>query len=166
MSRLPKFKSADEEVEYWETHSPLDHEDLETAESFVGQKRPAKISISLRIRPDVKSGVERIAERLGVPYQTLIHSWITERYYAELNPRESTTGTDEGFVEGFEKLIEQLVERALSRMARSPIRTKAVPRKAPAKAKTSTSKRASVAAKAPSRTIRSWAKPARKKTRN
>ena len=106
MARIPKFKSEDEEREYWEEHSPLEHlDELSEDESLEVGKRPPKVQISLRIRPELKADIERLAKKRGLPYQTLIHGWITERYYAE---SQQTPGDSQ-----LVRLIETVVDRRL-----------------------------------------------------
>jgi len=47
--------------------------------------RDTKMAISLRIRPDLKAGIEELADRRGMPYQTLINLWLSERYAQEVH---------------------------------------------------------------------------------
>jgi len=85
INNIPKFKSADEEAKYWEEHDILDvWDDLEPV--TVKVNKPRKRQISIRFNPDILDGVQRLAEEKGIPYQTLIHSWVVERLRAEREP--------------------------------------------------------------------------------
>lgn len=77
MKRIPKFKTDKEAAGFWDTHSFEDyHTDTKEAEiRFV--KKPKK-AVTIRLDPvDIKS-VERIAERKGLSYTTLLRMWIKE----------------------------------------------------------------------------------------
>jgi hypothetical protein len=77
-------------------------------------ERPSKMQINLRIRPDLKAGIERLAEQKGIPYQTLIHTWLMERYYDEMN--QTVPNTDPNLVMSIERAVERSVEQALGRI--------------------------------------------------
>lgn len=79
---IPEFNNADEEAKYWEEHDILTHwDELEPATIKIA--KPRKKQISIRFNPEVLDGVQRIAEEKGIPYQTLIQSWVVERLKKE-----------------------------------------------------------------------------------
>lgn len=45
-----------------------------------------KIQIALRMDPELKAAVEHLAHQRGIPYQTLIQTWIAERLLEETQP--------------------------------------------------------------------------------
>lgn len=81
---IPKFKSAEEEAAYWDSHSLADHlPDFKPSPQtrFV---KPAKRLISMRYDVDLIRKIRQIAAWKGTPYQTLMHQWLTERANHEL----------------------------------------------------------------------------------
>jgi len=75
---LPRFPSAEEEAEFWETHSVADYWDqMEPAKVVSGG--PRKKLISIRLDPAYIDQIKRIASRKGIPYQTLIQMWLAEK---------------------------------------------------------------------------------------
>ena len=88
-SRLPTFRTDEEERAFWETHRPGD---------YVETMRPEKVQISRRVRERVKERkqnltlrmepsrvreIKMVAQELGVPYQTLMRMWLVERLRRE-----------------------------------------------------------------------------------
>ena len=53
--------------------------------THAAEARDTKVAISLRIRPELKAGIEELADRRGMPYQTLINLWLSERYAQEIH---------------------------------------------------------------------------------
>jgi len=69
---IPKFKSEDEEREFWATHSPLDYFDSRNIKriSFHNLK-PSLKSISIRLPEDMIAELKTLANKKDVPYQSL-----------------------------------------------------------------------------------------------
>ncbi|HUU38707.1 MAG TPA: CopG family antitoxin [Candidatus Desulfaltia sp.] len=82
MKKIPKFKTKEEVARYWETHSFQDyHKDTNDAEiAFV--KKPKK-TVAIRLDPDDIKSVEKIAERKGLSYTSLLRMWIKEHLSRE-----------------------------------------------------------------------------------
>ena len=82
MKRIPKFKNDEEAAKFWDTHSFEEyHQDTEEAEiRFI--KKPKK-AITVRLDPNDIKTVERIAERKGLSYTSLIRMWIKEHLSGE-----------------------------------------------------------------------------------
>lgn len=76
--KLPSFESLEEESEYWDKHSLTQHLD-EFRPVKMRLKGPVKHLLSIRIDMDLVAKIRRIAERRGVPYQTLMQQWLQER---------------------------------------------------------------------------------------
>ena len=82
MKKIPKFKTKEESAKYWEKHSFQDyHKDTKDAE-IVFVKKPKK-TIAIRLDPDDIKSVEKIAERKGLSYTSLLRMWIKERLSRE-----------------------------------------------------------------------------------
>ena len=85
--KLPVFKSEEEEARFWdkedtteyiEEFEPVECEVAPELEEEILQKRELKKPITLRLEPNQIEAVRKIANRKGMPYQTLIRMWIVE----------------------------------------------------------------------------------------
>lgn len=73
MKKIPKFKSEDEEREFWAKNSPLDYFDISTARRVeFPNLKPSLKSISLRLPEAMIGSLKSIANSYDVPYQSLI----------------------------------------------------------------------------------------------
>ena len=84
MKKIPKFKTNEEAANFWETHSFKDYHKDTTDTEIVFAKKPKK-TIAIRLDPDDIKSVERIAERKGLSYTSLLRMWIKEHLYEEIN---------------------------------------------------------------------------------
>lgn len=85
MSKLPKFKNEDEIFKFFETHSSIDVlEDAEEVEDPVVDQRLKKEITTIRLEPNLKKTLQKIAKNKGIRYQTLISMWLTEKTKEEL----------------------------------------------------------------------------------
>ncbi len=83
MKKIPTFKTNEEAVRFWETHSFEDyHKDTKDAE-ILFVKKPKK-AVAIRLDPDDIKSVERIAERKGLSYTSLLRMWIKEHLREEI----------------------------------------------------------------------------------
>jgi predicted DNA binding CopG/RHH family protein len=75
--KIPKFKTEDEEREFWATHSSLDYFDLSTARrvTFPNLKRTTK-SISIRLPEALIDELKVLANKYDVPYQSLAKIYL------------------------------------------------------------------------------------------
>ena len=88
MEKLPKFKSAQEEAEFWETHSPLDFPgEFEEVKEPIVDRRGRKKGIYIRVDPDVIMAGRIIGAQRGIGYQTLFRMWIMEGLVRSTEPR-------------------------------------------------------------------------------
>lgn len=81
-TRIPKFKSLEEERKFWDTHSITDFLD-ELRPAKVEFVRPKKKLISLRLDAPQIASLKEIASHKGLGYLSLIRYWITERLSKE-----------------------------------------------------------------------------------
>lgn len=91
--KIPEFKSEEEEARFWDEHDstefieefePVDISVSPELEEEILNKRELKKPVTLRLEPKQIDAVKRIAGRKGLPYQTLIRMWITERIKREV----------------------------------------------------------------------------------
>jgi len=82
MKKLPKFRTQEEAAKYWETHSFEDYrKDTKNGEIVFIKK--AKETVAIRLDPDDIKSVEKIAERKGLSYTSLLRMWIKEHLSRE-----------------------------------------------------------------------------------
>ncbi len=88
-SRLPAFRTDDEERAFWETHRPGDYvgtmmpEQVQVSPRIRKRVRERKKNLTLRMEPSRVRELKALAQELGVPYQTLMRMWIVERLRRE-----------------------------------------------------------------------------------
>lgn len=88
MEPLPNFDSEDEERAFWEAHDSAAFLDWSQAERLVLPKlKPSTKTISLRLPESMLNEVRSLANRLDVPYQSLIKLFLRERLDEELYRR-------------------------------------------------------------------------------
>jgi predicted DNA binding CopG/RHH family protein len=88
MSKIPKFKSEEEEAKFWDTHdltNYLDEFEEVNEEIIITAKKRTKKLISIRMDEDIIVALKLAADKKRMPYQTLIQSWLVEKLNAE-NP--------------------------------------------------------------------------------
>ena len=83
LKKLPKFKSEDEEREFWDTHNSTDYFDWSKAKQVIfpnlkktADKDLAYQSVSIRFPTGLLDSVREKASKLKIPYQTLMKKYI------------------------------------------------------------------------------------------
>ena len=74
----------DEHPEYWETAAP---ENVPTGAGEVRRTKP----VNLRLPVDMIDTLKQEAARRGIPYQTLVMTWLKDRLEAEGRASSSTS---------------------------------------------------------------------------
>jgi hypothetical protein len=80
--KIPRFKSRQEEAEFWDTHSPLDYGEWTEVKRFNVAKPLVHI---LAVRLDAKT-IDRLAavgRKKGIGPSTLARMWLLERLERE-----------------------------------------------------------------------------------
>ncbi len=91
MKRKRRFKTEDEEREYWAVHDSTKEIDWSKAKRVTLSKlRPSVKTISLRLPDSMLEELRLLANKHDVPYQSLIKVFLAERIEEELG-RESTS---------------------------------------------------------------------------
>lgn len=82
---IPKFRSEDQEREFWATHDFADYFGAARPRrvSFTGLK-PSTEAISLRLPAGLLADLKILANRMDVPYQSLLKVYLAERIAKEL----------------------------------------------------------------------------------
>ncbi len=90
---MPKFQNEDEEREFWATHDSTEYMDWSQAERVILPKlKPAKKTISLRMSETMLNELRLLANKMDVPYQSLIKVYLRERIDQDLNRKTVQAG--------------------------------------------------------------------------
>lgn len=82
--KIPKFKNEDEERDFWATHSTLDYFDLSTAKRMTFPNlKPSTKTISIRLPEGLIDDLKVLANKMDVPYQSLIKMYLARDVAAE-----------------------------------------------------------------------------------
>ena len=85
MAKKRRFKSEDEEREFWAEHDSTESVDWRTAEKVtLPHLKPSVKTISLRLPESMLEELKRLANKRDVPYQSLIKLFLAERLRKEL----------------------------------------------------------------------------------
>ena len=82
MKKISKFETDEEAARFWESHSFQDYY-KDTKEAGIKFVRRAKWTVAVRLDPDDTKSVEKIAERKGLSYPSLLRMWIKEHLNKE-----------------------------------------------------------------------------------
>ena len=78
-SRIPTFKTVEEEAVFWDTHDLAEFEDeLEEVRDVRFVKARPKKAITVRLEEDTLAALTQKAQELGVGPSTLARMWIRE----------------------------------------------------------------------------------------
>jgi len=82
--KIPKFKSTDEEIEFWDKNDATDFFNFQNLEkiSFPNLKPSTKM-ISLRLPEALLERLKTLANKNDVPYQSLIKILLSEKVNEE-----------------------------------------------------------------------------------
>lgn len=79
-SRIPDFKTYEEEAHFWDTHDITDFEDeTEDVEIVFELDKPRNEMLVLRLQKNIKDKLERIARNHGLNVSTLARMWLMEK---------------------------------------------------------------------------------------
>lgn len=83
---IPKFKSEDEEREFWATHDSTEYIDWSKAKriTFPNLKQSTK-TITIRVPQHLLDSLRTIANKKDVPYQSLVKIFLDERVKQEFS---------------------------------------------------------------------------------
>ena len=85
-SRIPDFKTYEEEANFWDTHEFTEFEDeLEDVEIVFDLEKPKEETLIVRLQNNLKEKLEKLAKRRGVSLSTLARILLTERLQSVRN---------------------------------------------------------------------------------
>ncbi|MDQ7839257.1 MAG: CopG family antitoxin [Thermodesulfobacteriota bacterium] len=87
--KIPKFKSEEEEIHFWDTHSLADYwddteevrEPIQVSEELrkkIIKRRENKQLLTIRIEKDLIEKAKKVARKKAIGYQTQMRMWIAE----------------------------------------------------------------------------------------
>lgn len=83
--KIPKFKSEDEESEFWATHDSSEYVDWKKAKRILlPELKPSLKTISLRLPESMIEELKLLAHKKDVPYQSLLKMFLSEKISEEL----------------------------------------------------------------------------------
>ncbi|RLD02917.1 MAG: hypothetical protein DRI56_13365 [Chloroflexota bacterium] len=85
---IPEFENENDERAFWATHDSTEYMDWSQAEQVIlPNLKPANKAISLRISETMLNELKLIANRMDVPYQSLMKVYLRERIDRDLKRR-------------------------------------------------------------------------------
>jgi len=84
----PKFKSEEQEREFWARHDSTEFVDWRKGKRVaLPNLKPSSQTISLRLPKPMLERLKLLANKRDVPYQSLLKMFLAERLKAELEAR-------------------------------------------------------------------------------
>jgi predicted DNA binding CopG/RHH family protein len=88
--KVPKFKSEDQERDFWASADSTDYVDWDSARRIIlPSLKPSQKTISLRLPAMMLAELKRLANKRDVPYQSLLKVFLAERLDEELRGTQS-----------------------------------------------------------------------------
>jgi predicted DNA binding CopG/RHH family protein len=85
---IPKFKSEDQEREFWSKHDSTDYLSWKNAKRTVfPELKPTMRTISLRLPEYMLNYLKSLANEKDIPYQSLMKIFLKERIDKELQAK-------------------------------------------------------------------------------
>lgn len=87
--KIPKFKSEDEEREFWAKEDSTEYIDWENARKVISPDlKPSLKTISLRLPELMLAELKLLANKRDIPYQSVLKMFLAERIEQELRSTE------------------------------------------------------------------------------
>jgi len=85
LKTIPKFKSEDQERNFWATHDTTEYFDLDTAvvNPVFPKLKYSTTSISLRLPVNILDQLKAMANKRDVPYQSFVKTILADRVKME-----------------------------------------------------------------------------------
>jgi len=79
-SKIPKFKTYEEKVKFWDTHNVTDFEnETEDVDILFELDKPRDETLIVRLQKDFKDKLEKTARSNGLNNSTLARMWLMEK---------------------------------------------------------------------------------------
>jgi len=80
LKNIPMFKNEDDERAFWSKHDSAEYIDWDKAESSAFPRlKPSTRKISLRLSASMLNEIQILANKMDVPYQSLIKMFLKEK---------------------------------------------------------------------------------------
>jgi hypothetical protein len=77
-SRIPEFKSYEEEAEFWDTHNIADYDEFERVELEVAKPLAHSLIIELDLDAKTITKLSTLARKQGIDINILVRMWLLE----------------------------------------------------------------------------------------
>lgn len=79
-SKIPQFKTIEEEARFWDTHSLADYwGEFKDVDIVFDLQKPKEETLILRLQKEVKVKLEHAAKRKGLSVSSLARIWLMEK---------------------------------------------------------------------------------------
>lgn len=86
VKQVPRFRSEDEERDFWAEHDSTEYVDWSKAKSVkLANLKPSTKTISVRLPEPLLEDLKILANRRDVPYQSLLKIFLAERVEKEMH---------------------------------------------------------------------------------
>jgi predicted DNA binding CopG/RHH family protein len=86
LKKIPRFKTEDEEREFWSTHDSTEYVDYTKGKKLLlPELKPSTRSISIRLPESLIEKLKVLANERDVPYQSLMKILLAEKVEEELS---------------------------------------------------------------------------------
>ena len=86
--KIPKFRTEDEEKEFWDNHDSTEYVDYQKAKPAIfTELRPSTHSISIRMPDYLLNRLKMLAHKKDIPYQSLLKLYLTEKIEEEIKEK-------------------------------------------------------------------------------
>lgn len=81
ISKIPEFKSLEEEANFWDTHSFADYwDEFKDVKVIVDLEKPRTDTLIVRLQKNFKNQLEKLARSKGLNVSTMVRMWLIEKY--------------------------------------------------------------------------------------
>lgn len=86
LKRTPKFRSEEQEAEFWSTHDSTEYVDYSKAKPVIfANLKPSTRTISIRLPESLIEHLKVLANKRDIPYQSLLKMFLAEKVEEELH---------------------------------------------------------------------------------
>lgn len=79
-SRIPDFKTVEEEAHFWDTHSFADYwDEFEDVDLVIELHKPKDETVVVRLQKSLKERLEKVAKSKGLNVSALARMWFMEK---------------------------------------------------------------------------------------
>lgn len=81
IKKIPKFKSYQEEAQFWDIHDVTDYFDRNNPVTldFSKSKKKKESLLTVRLEPELKISLNSVAQDMGTQPSTLARMWLIEK---------------------------------------------------------------------------------------